>query len=286
MAESMAKSGALLYKAEGNAAFQGGEYEKALQSYSDGIAALHAYTPAEDSIGGGAAAEPELLTVLFSNRAESLLRLARHEEALAAAEEALTITPCHKKSLSRKAKAAAAIQQRTATQSGTAGKLEGESAAPAAGAAGAAANPQNGTRSAALEARAGRVERLQQATQAPEPEPEPAAAPPSSVGPGPSAGAVATGRRPVCAIVVGMAGSGKTTLMQRLNAHLYQKATPGYVINLDPAVQHTPYEANIDIRDTVDFKQVMKEYKLGPNGGIMTALNLFATRFDKVVRGL
>ena len=28
--------------------------------------------------------------------------------------------------------------------------------------------------------------------------------------------------------------------------------------------------------------QVMKQYQLGPNGGIMTALNLFATKFDQV----
>ena len=27
----------------------------------------------------------------------------------------------------------------------------------------------------------------------------------------------------------------------------------------------------------------MKEYNLGPNGGILTASNLFATRFDQVV---
>jgi GTPase SAR1 family protein len=56
-----------------------------------------------------------------------------------------------------------------------------------------------------------------------------------------------------------------------------------YVINLDPAVRKTGYGANIDIRDTVDYKQVMTEYGLGPNGAIMTSLNLFATRFDQVV---
>ena len=50
---------------------------------------------------------------------------------------------------------------------------------------------------------------------------------------------------------VGMAGSGKTTLMQRLNAHLHAQKRPGYVLNLDPAVTDTPYEPNIDIRDTV-----------------------------------
>lgn len=38
-----------------------------------------------------------------------------------------------------------------------------------------------------------------------------------------------------------------------------------------------------DIRDTVKYKEVMKQYGLGPNGGIMTSLNLFATRFDQVM---
>ncbi len=55
------------------------------------------------------------------------------------------------------------------------------------------------------------------------------------------------------------------------------------MINLDPAVLELPYEPNIDIRDTVDYKGVMKEYQLGPNGGIMTALNLFTTKFDQVL---
>lgn len=54
-------------------------------------------------------------------------------------------------------------------------------------------------------------------------------------------------------------------------------------MNLDPAVRKTGYSANVDIRDTVDYKQVMTEYGLGPNGAIMTSLNLFATRFDQVV---
>jgi hypothetical protein len=48
-----------------------------------------------------------------------------------------------------------------------------------------------------------------------------------------------------------MAGSGKTTLIQRLNAHLHAGKLPGYIINLDPAVTHLPYSANVDIRDTV-----------------------------------
>lgn len=80
-----------------------------------------------------------------------------------------------------------------------------------------------------------------------------------------------------------MAGSGKTTLMQRLNSYLHEKKTPMYAINLDPAVKNVPYGANIDIRDTIKYKEVMKQYNLGPNGAIMTSLNLYSTRFDQVM---
>jgi len=90
--------------------------------------------------------------------------------------------------------------------------------------------------------------------------------------------------KPCCIIVLGMAGSGKTTFVQRLTSHLHSKGSPPYVVNLDPACREVPYPANIDIRDTVNYKQVMKQYKLGPNGGIVTSLNLFATKFDQVLQ--
>ncbi|XP_064188015.1 GPN-loop GTPase 1 [Anguilla rostrata] len=102
-------------------------------------------------------------------------------------------------------------------------------------------------------------------------------APESSVG-------TSSDQKPVCLIVLGMAGSGKTTFVQRLTAHLHAKKNPPYVINLDPAVHEVPFPANIDIRDTVNYKEVMKQYGLGPNGGIVTSLNLFATRFDQVMK--
>ena len=35
---------------------------------------------------------------------------------------------------------------------------------------------------------------------------------------------------------------------------------PAYTINLDPAVSKLPYSANIDVRDTVNYKEVMKQY--------------------------
>lgn len=88
---------------------------------------------------------------------------------------------------------------------------------------------------------------------------------------------------PVVSIVIGMAGTGKTTLMQRINLHCVEHKFRAYFINLDPAVASVPFAANIDIRDTVNYKEVMKQYKLGPNGAILTSLNLFATKFDQVI---
>nr|SVE74212.1 EOG090X072H [Daphnia barbata] len=91
-------------------------------------------------------------------------------------------------------------------------------------------------------------------------------------------------KKPVCLIVLGMAGSGKTTFVQQLTSRLHTRKQPPYVINLDPACREVPYPVNIDIRDTVNYKEVMKQYSLGPNGGIVTSLNLFATKFDQVIK--
>ncbi|KAF7951036.1 uncharacterized protein EAE97_002588 [Botrytis byssoidea] len=89
--------------------------------------------------------------------------------------------------------------------------------------------------------------------------------------------------KPVSIVCVGMAGSGKTTFMQRINSHLHGKKEPPYVLNLDPAVRNVPFESNIDIRDSVNYQEVMKSYNLGPNGGILTSLNLFATKIDQIL---
>ena len=113
-------------------------------------------------------------------------------------------------------------------------------------------------------------------------------------------------KSPVVVIVVGMAGSGKSTLMAQLQRSLRAPLSPsseteekedddedeeddtpkriGYCLNLDPATKLMPFAASIDIRDTVDYKEVMLQHQLGPNGAIMTSLNLFATKFDQVIQ--
>ena len=84
-------------------------------------------------------------------------------------------------------------------------------------------------------------------------------------------------------LVVGMAGSGKTSFIQRFYSVSRKRKKNTYIVNIDPAVMTIPYPVNIDIRDTVNYKRIMEEYNLGPNGAILTATNLFATRFDQVM---
>ena len=81
-----------------------------------------------------------------------------------------------------------------------------------------------------------------------------------------------------------MAGSGKTTFVTQLIKFLNDSGKSTYNINLDPAVLNVSFPCNIDIRDSVKYKSVMKEYQLGPNGAILTSLNIFAAQYDQVIK--
>ena len=117
-------------------------------------------------------------------------------------------------------------------------------------------------------------------------------------GPGASESQEVSRDAPLVFIVMGMAGSGKTTFvhvsasflltllsccLKRLISYLSQHGKAAYTVNLDPAVLEVAYPCNIDIRDSVKYKKVMKSYSLGPNGAILTCLNLFAAQFDQVI---
>lgn len=52
-------------------------------------------------------------------------------------------------------------------------------------------------------------------------------------------------KQPVCLIVLGMAGSGKTQFVKKLSQLSHLQNYNPYVINLDPACKEVPYHANI-----------------------------------------
>lgn len=87
-------------------------------------------------------------------------------------------------------------------------------------------------------------------------------------------------------VVVGMAGSGKTTFCQRLYSWLntdivLKNGLNANItsINLDPAVVNPKMPLTVDIRDSIDYRETMDKYNLGPNGAINTCLNLFLLNF-------
>lgn len=60
--------------------------------------------------------------------------------------------------------------------------------------------------------------------------------------------------KPIVLLVLGMAGSGKTTFVHRLIAYMNEHGKRTYNLNLDPAVFEVNYPCNIDIRDSVKYK--------------------------------
>jgi GTPase SAR1 family protein len=51
-------------------------------------------------------------------------------------------------------------------------------------------------------------------------------------------------------------------------------------VNLDPGVVDLPYGPDVDIRERVQLSQVMEDYGLGPNGALILAADLVATKLE------
>lgn len=82
--------------------------------------------------------------------------------------------------------------------------------------------------------------------------------------------------------IIGSAGSGKSELTASLSEWLRKEKQRVAVFNLDPGVLKTPYSPDIDIRDYVNVHDLMSEYGLGPNGGLVLAMDLAADYIEKV----
>lgn len=58
------------------------------------------------------------------------------------------------------------------------------------------------------------------------------------------------------------------------------------VINLDPANDQTNYPRALDIRDLVTLEEIMSDDRLGPNGGILYALEELENNMEWLENGL
>jgi GTPase SAR1 family protein len=82
--------------------------------------------------------------------------------------------------------------------------------------------------------------------------------------------------------ITGTAGSGKSTLTSALADYLENQDNYVSILNLDPAAEYLPYTPDIDIRDYVSARSIMRKYKLGPNASLIAAVDLIVTRIDDI----
>jgi hypothetical protein len=58
------------------------------------------------------------------------------------------------------------------------------------------------------------------------------------------------------------------------------------VVNLDPANDETSYPCALDVRELVTLGEIMENDGLGPNGGVLYALEEVEGNFEWLERGL
>lgn len=73
-------------------------------------------------------------------------------------------------------------------------------------------------------------------------------------------------------VVVGPAGSGKSTFCKTLFEHYNVMKRSTHICNFDPAAEDLCYEPSMDVRDLVCVDDVTEAKGLGPNGGLVYAM--------------
>ncbi|MCS7145028.1 MAG: ATP/GTP-binding protein, partial [Archaeoglobaceae archaeon] len=82
-------------------------------------------------------------------------------------------------------------------------------------------------------------------------------------------------------IVLGPAGSGKSTFVKEFSVFLKSQDFEVKCVNLDPASEPI-YKADFDIRDYVRTEEIMLEYGLGINGAMLRSVDLMSKYTEKM----
>ena len=85
---------------------------------------------------------------------------------------------------------------------------------------------------------------------------------------------------PYAQLVIGPAGSGKSTYCSNIQQHCHSIGRTIHVINLDPAADASKYSVTSDVRDLINLDEVMEEEELGPNGALMFCMEYLEDNLD------
>lgn len=91
---------------------------------------------------------------------------------------------------------------------------------------------------------------------------------------------------PFAQLVIGPPGAGKSTYCNGMHQFLGAIGRKCSIVNLDPANDQTSYPCALDVRDLVTLEEIMGEDKLGPNGGVLYALEELEENFEFLEEGL
>lgn len=87
-------------------------------------------------------------------------------------------------------------------------------------------------------------------------------------------------------LVIGPPGSGKTTYCHAMSEFLKGLGRRVAIVNLDPANDVLPYEANVEISHLITVDDVMQSGKLGPNGGLIYCMEFLEKNIDWLLEEL
>ncbi|EOD43249.1 putative atp binding protein [Neofusicoccum parvum UCRNP2] len=91
---------------------------------------------------------------------------------------------------------------------------------------------------------------------------------------------------PFAQLVIGSPGAGKSTYCNGMHQFMSAIGRKCSVVNLDPANDHTSYPVALDVRDLVTLEEIMEAEDLGPNGGVLYALEELEHNLDWLEAGL
>jgi GTPase SAR1 family protein len=77
-------------------------------------------------------------------------------------------------------------------------------------------------------------------------------------------------------LVLGPAGSGKSTFCAALERHAQAAKRNFVLVNLDPAAEHLSYSPAVDVRELVRAEDVAEDEQFGPNGALVYAMEHLA----------
>ncbi|KAF2143679.1 uncharacterized protein K452DRAFT_267973 [Aplosporella prunicola CBS 121167] len=91
---------------------------------------------------------------------------------------------------------------------------------------------------------------------------------------------------PFAQLIIGPPGSGKSTYCNGMHQFMSAIGRKCSIVNLDPANDQTSYPVALDVRDLVTLEEIMEAEELGPNGGVLYALEELEHNMEWLEEGL